>query len=188
MNTLIKPPCCNGGPESNALVTVMHEVKPALRWVVKNYELIENNAHSWSEVTLIENGDTEGAICYSDICEAVRQYQSGIGAADIDEYAAEIVRHFKSHPMEEKSFLEIVADYADSKISSEMENVATYEECYDTAEQQYYIMCEEYDRDVDEIDEVVLKTILQDWAEEAMTLPIKERYAFIVENIEAGFY
>lgn len=67
-------------------------------------------------------------------------------------------------------------------------NVATHDTCYDTAESLYYSMCDDYGRSCDEIDEAVLKSILQDWVDEAMALPIEKRHTFLTENIEAGFY
>ena len=108
MNTLIKPPCCNGGPESKEPVAVTQSPL----WVVNNYHLIEQRASSWAEVSIVNTMDSDYEITYSDVCDAVREYNPDMGAVDIDEIAAEIVSHFVDNPTEHKSFREIVADYA----------------------------------------------------------------------------
>lgn len=107
-NTLIKPPCCNGGPENKEPVVVAQ----SSFWVVNNYHLIEQRASSWAEVSIVNTMDPDYEITYSDVCDAVREYNPDMGAVDIDEYAEQIVSHFVANPMEHKSFSEIVADYA----------------------------------------------------------------------------
>lgn len=187
MNTLIKPPCTNGTAVDKQEIQHLSKannvpIKPKHRYEVKY--AVKNKLDS---VSIIDHLSKTTAT-YADIVATVGIYDRTLTQSELNEYVAYLIKHVIDNSDEEDNIWSIIFDEVSTTGSVEREDLLTFGVCYAATEAYYYLMCDDYGREYDALDKKLLNSIFNDAAKIAMTKPLENRFDYITEHIEAGFY
>lgn len=185
MNTLIKPPCTNGRPEDRQEIAHLSNngstaVKAKMRYEIKNY-----SASNLKALVIIDNWSTTKAT-FSEIVATIKENRPNITQDEINRYVVSLVERICKNPNDKDNLWSVIAE--EQAVNDDYhKRTATYGSCYYAAEQWYFVLCDDYERDYDELDNETLAGVFDSAALYAMKHPAAERMDYIGEFLEAGF-
>ena len=185
MNTLIKPPCTNGRPEDRQPIVHLSNKMLSIEKVKTRYEVQNYSASNLNTLVIIDNWSTTKAT-FKDIVETITEYKPNITSAEIAKYVISLVERILESPNDEDNLWTVIAE--EHEVNNDYHKyLATYGSCYYAVEQWYFVLCDDYDRDYDELDNETLAGVFDSTALYVMKYPVADRMYYIGESLEAGF-
>lgn len=112
MNTLIKPPCCNGEAQSKRVdqhLLEMTNFSSQNIWLVTGYS--PDDAENYFSNTIIVNNSIDDVLSGEELVDEIQDKFIGVSLSDCLDIAEAIIKHLIDNPNCPKSLVNLMHDF-----------------------------------------------------------------------------